>query len=264
MEFLSIRLCGYRTDQSQKRRGTRIQPNGFFKKNAVSTRISEDPGVLRENRLGTLMLRYQIIREKGSLTVAAAPEVSDSKEQWWTDRGSAGLALDRTNSDNRFLAKLTLNIRKDFSPELLYYYEEGANPTFGLNITEGIGDNIISYLEWSGGKRKKLISAALQEAVSVGLFPADMPAVLSADDKEQFTNQLAVGISYTEKLSIVLLIWNIITIRLAFQKKIGISGFRPVYLLQRCWTIRSGLGRQRLNWGSCGLSANGQGKRRIL
>src|SRR4029077_5400772 len=54
-----------------------FNPTDFFKTRAVVEPLSLDPTVLRENRLGTVMARAQHIWERGSLTAAFAPALSE-------------------------------------------------------------------------------------------------------------------------------------------------------------------------------------------
>ena len=160
-----------------------FNPTDFFKKNAVRSRVSEDLSVLRENRLGTLSARAQGIWEKGAISLLYSPKVSGDPGKWWTQSTGASLGLDRTNSSNRYLAKLSVNAWQDINPELLYFNEDG-NSSYGVNLTKGVGDNIVTYLEWSGSSRPDLISQALQ-----------------GNDENRIRNQLAVGFSYSEKIN---------------------------------------------------------------
>jgi|GEM_PF-275950 len=177
-----------------------FNPTDYFKKDAVRSRISEDPGVLRENRLGVFMARAQGIWEKGALTLILAPEVSPKANRWWTDEEIIGLGLDRTNRTTRFLSKLTLNVLEDFNPEMLYLYDDGLS-SWGLNITKGVGDNIVTYAEWSGSLRRDIASRAFLDGQRDGAIPPSAPRVLSGTDERHFRNQLAVGFSYTEKVN---------------------------------------------------------------
>jgi hypothetical protein len=177
-----------------------FNPTDYFKKNAVRSRISDDPAVLRENRLGTLMIRGQGIWEKGALTLAAAPEVTHPSDHWYTDAGSAGLGLERTNDRTRFLAKLTLNTFSDFSPETLYFYDRERS-YFGANLTKAVGDNLILYGEWSGANRPHIAYQAFEE-LSDSIPPQyRIPVQYIPGKTGHFRNQLAVGVSYTEKIN---------------------------------------------------------------
>ncbi|MFZ5572651.1 MAG: hypothetical protein ACOZF0_19815 [Thermodesulfobacteriota bacterium] len=176
-----------------------FNPTDYFKKNAVSLRVSEDPSVLRENRLGALMVRAQGIWDQGAVALALAPEVNQDSGQWWTDAGSCGLRMERTNSHSRFLTKISLNLLPDFNPELLYYLEEDRS-NFGAGLTKGLGNDVIVYVEWSGSNRPDIAAQSLAEAVESGAIP---PAAWTSyvDTETHFRNQLAVGFSYTEQIN---------------------------------------------------------------
>lgn len=53
-----------------------FNPTDFFKSRAVVESLSADPSVLREDRLGTLMLETQYIGQGRALTVAVAPALA--------------------------------------------------------------------------------------------------------------------------------------------------------------------------------------------
>src|SRR5262249_56082061 len=53
-----------------------FNPTDFFKTRAVVEPLSIDPAVLREDRLGTVMLRGQFVWRHGSVSAAFAPRVA--------------------------------------------------------------------------------------------------------------------------------------------------------------------------------------------
>ena len=180
-----------------------FNPTDYFKKYAVTTRISEDASVLRENRLGTFMIRGQKVWEKGSLTLIAAPEISHEPDKWWTDGSERGLQLQRTNDDTRLLAKVNVNAFQDMNPEILYFIDDGRS-NWGLNLTKGFGDQMVAYVETSIGQRADVITEALQKAQAIGAFPfgtfpADTPPAITGSDEIRLRSQMAAGFSYTDK-----------------------------------------------------------------
>jgi hypothetical protein len=155
-----------------------FNPTDFFKTRSVVEPLSSDPTILREDRLGTLMLRAQYIGGFGSLTVAAAPAVTHATPIY----GNSGLhsfdpSFDRTNASNRFLAKGSFTLSDDFSPELLVYRENGRT-AYGLNLADNFGQRWVGYLEWSGSEGTGLI------------------------EQGGFRNQLSAGASYTTESKI--------------------------------------------------------------
>jgi negative regulator of sigma E activity len=171
-------------------------PTDYFKTRAVVEPLSADPTVLREDRLGTLMMRGLQVWDRGSLTVAFAPHLySPSAIYAGLNLPSFDPSLDRTNAANRLLLKGTANVSANLSPELLYY-REGGQSRVGANLTQNIGQRSIAYLEWSGGTRPDLIEQALLYGRETGTLPASAPAVLPENPRRRFQSELALGASY--------------------------------------------------------------------
>jgi hypothetical protein len=174
-----------------------FNPTDFFKTRAVVEPLSVDPVVLREDRLGTLMVRAQRIWAGGSLTVAFAPAVASASPIYSNvNLPSFDPMFDRTNSRNRLLVKGSVDIGSNFSPELLLYHE-GAQTRWGLNLTEGVSQSVVVYGEWSGGRRASLIDDALGFGRRTGTLPPGAPSPLPDDALSGFRSQLALGASYT-------------------------------------------------------------------
>ena len=172
-------------------------PTDYFRTRAVVEPLSADPTILREDRLGTLMVRVQQLWQGGSLTAAYAPKLYDPSPIYSNlDLPSFNPMLDRTNAQNRFVAKASVNMADNFSPEGLLYEEDGQT-RLGANLALGFGQKIVGYVEWSGGRRSSLIDEALRYGRETGTLPEDAPAVLPTSSNESFQNGLAVGASYT-------------------------------------------------------------------
>lgn len=180
-----------------------FNPTDFFKTRAVVQPLSADPSVLREDRLGTFMLRGQHIAEGATVDVAFAPKLYDpSRIYTSTNLPSFDPVLDRTNAHDRLLLKASAELVDRVSPELLFY-REGDRTTLGANITESVGQSTILYAEWAGGRRQSLIADALRYGVDTGTIPGNAPAVLPVDGRRHFQNDLSVGGSYTTEAKIV-------------------------------------------------------------
>ena len=177
-------------------------PTDYFRTRAVVEPLSADPTVLREDRLGTLMVRVQQLWQGGSLTAAYAPRLYDPSAIYSNlNLPSFNPMLDRTNAQNRFLAKASVNVADNFSPEGLLY-EENGETRLGTNLALGFGQKMVGYVEWSGGRRASLIEEALRYGRETGTLPVEAPAVLPASTKESFQNELAVGASYSTETRI--------------------------------------------------------------
>lgn len=179
-----------------------FNPTDFFKARAVVEPLSADPSVLREDRLGTLMLYGQHLWENGALTVAAAPKVTTASPVYLnTSLPSFDPVFDRTNAADRFLIKGNYALSDDINPELLAYSEAG-HWRFGANLTRGFGQQIVGYAEWAGGDGLDMADAALQYGKDTGTIPPLARSPLPADPQHQFQNDLATGLSYTTESKI--------------------------------------------------------------
>jgi hypothetical protein len=174
-----------------------FNPTDFFKTRAVEEPLSADPSVLREDRLGTLMLEAQYLGEGRTLTVIYAPAlVSPAAIPSNNTLPSFNFSLDRTNSHTRLLLKGSIDLGADFSPELLFYCEGNQNK-FGLNLTRSVGQKIVAYTEWAGGERSNLIDQALAFGRQTGTLPSSAAPVLPDDHNIRFSHDLSTGASYT-------------------------------------------------------------------
>jgi hypothetical protein len=174
-----------------------FNPTDFFKTRAVVEPLSSDPVVLREDRLGTLMLRAQRVWAAGSLTLAYAPAVASASAIYHdSDLHSFDPMFDRTNAQDRFLIKGSLDLGHGFTPELLAYHD-GGRTRWGANLAQNIGQRVVAYTEWSGGPRAGLIDEALRFGRATGTLPSSAPGVLPDNARERFRSELAAGFSYT-------------------------------------------------------------------
>ena len=161
-----------------------FNPTDFFKARAVIDPLSADPRALREDRLGTLMVRAQYIGAAGSVSALYAPRVADPGPIGEDiDRGFNPL-FGRTNSTDRWLVKGSVRLADGVNPEALLYGANGEVKA-GLNLTETLGQSSVVYLEWAGGRRRSIADEALDR-----------------EGDRRFRNQVAVGASYTTESKI--------------------------------------------------------------
>ncbi|MGZ6018172.1 MAG: hypothetical protein ACXWKO_05835 [Phenylobacterium sp.] len=224
-----------------------FNPTDFFKTRAVVEPVSSDPSVLREDRLGALMIRAQHVFEGATLTFAYAPRLYGlTKIYGNADLPTANPMFDRTNADNRLLLKASLTLPGDISPEVLVLLHDGA-PRFGLNLTRGLGQKIIAYVEWSGGDRRSLVADALAYGRETGTLPSFAPPPFAVSDKAGFRSDATAGFSYTTTSKI--------TFNLEYQlHQAGFSAAdwrgwfaappRPAFADAERWYIRSYAGDQ--------------------
>jgi len=172
--------------------GLGFNPTDYFKTRAVVDPESADPTVLREDRLGTVMATVQTLWSGGSFTVAVAPELAHETPPYLsTNLPTFDPGFDRTNARWRMLAKASLDLPA--SPEFLIYREQG-NTQFGLNLSKGVGQSVVTYVEWSGGRSQPLVARAFKDGFETGVLP--WPAPMPVDGRKAFRNDLAAGFSY--------------------------------------------------------------------
>ena len=150
-------------------------PTDYFRANAVRSVISVDPASLRENRLGSVMIRSQALWAAGALTALYSPKLADqpSNAAFSPDFGA-------TNFRDRWLLAASYALSKQLNPQLLIYREAGQSPQIGLNLTTLLNDATVAYVEYSGGRSSSLLAQA------------QMPAPASA-----FRSRLTAGATYT-------------------------------------------------------------------
>lgn len=155
--------------------GYGYNPTDFFRDNSLRTLTTANPLALRENRMGSVMLRAQHLWTDGALSVAYSPELADRPDAdgWSLDLGS-------TNNRDRALIALSTQFSQRVSSQVLVYKEPGMSPTLGASLTALLSDAAVAHLEWSRGSESDLLSRAL--------------ALPNADVAR---NRLTGGISYT-------------------------------------------------------------------
>jgi hypothetical protein len=172
-------------------------PTDFFRTRAVVEALTADPSVLREDRLGTLMVMGQRVWTGGSVSVAYAPKVTLPTAIY----GNLSLPaidpmLDRTNAADRLLVKGSVEMRPGLNPEFLLYHQDNRTQ-IGANLTLPLGQEMITYAEWTGGMRADLVHDALRYGVLTRTLPPAAMTLLPGDSANRFRNDVSVGFSYT-------------------------------------------------------------------
>ncbi|HYM03085.1 MAG TPA: hypothetical protein VET85_09080 [Stellaceae bacterium] len=179
-----------------------FNPTDFFKTRTLVDQASLDPSVIREDRLGTFMIRGQRIMDQGSVSISYAPRLYDPSPLTGAPPPGIGPMLDRTNAAQRLLITVNYDLL-DASPQALLYHE-GDQTKLGLNLSHGIGQSIIAYAEWAGGRQQDLITRAIDYGIETGTIPATAPAVLPVDKSKAFRNDVAIGASWTSTAKLTL------------------------------------------------------------
>jgi hypothetical protein len=172
-----------------------FNPTDYFKTRTAVGQPSLDPSVIREDRLGTLMLHDQVIWNGGSASVAFAPKVYSPTPIVDPTRLGIDPLFGRTNAADRFLATLEYDIA-DVSPQALVYHESNETK-FGLNLSHTIGQSVVAYAEASAGKQPDLIAEAIAYGKKTAVVPSSAPVLPPTDPAARFRSDLAAGASWT-------------------------------------------------------------------
>lgn len=162
--------------------GYGYNPTDFFRDGSLRVITTADPFALRENRLGTVMLRAQRLWTDGSVSATFTPKLADrpSSAAWSLDLGS-------TNNRDRALLALGTQFTQRLSSQLLVYKQQGLSPTVGGSLTALLSDAAVAHLEGTHGREPELLSR-----------------VSASPSNPTTRNRLVAGVSYTTlgKLSV--------------------------------------------------------------
>lgn len=136
--------------------GYGFNPTDYFRDGASRAVTTADPLALRENRLGTVMLRAQQLWDGGNVSLTLAPKLRDRASQ-----ESFSLDLGATNHADRALLAMSAQPSGQVSLQLFAFHESNKGLQLGANATALLGDSVVGFAEWSGGKDHDLLSAAL-------------------------------------------------------------------------------------------------------
>lgn len=136
--------------------GYGYNPTDFFRDGTLRTLTTANPFAMRENRLGSFMLRAQRLWAAGSVSLAYSPKLEDAPD-------ADGMSLDwgATNNRDRAVLALSLPMSPAISSQFLLYKEQGNSATVGANFTALLSDAAVAHLEWSRGREPDLLSRAL-------------------------------------------------------------------------------------------------------
>lgn len=179
-----------------------FNPTDFFKTRTQLDLASLDPSVIREDRLGTAMLRGQSIFSNGTASIAFAPKFYAPTRVVTVSQPGISPMLDRTNAADRVLLSAGYDIA-DLSPQALLYHERNQT-RLGLNLSHPVGQSIVAYAEWAGGRQSNLITDAVSYGKLTGTLPASAPILPQTNVDKSFRNDAALGFSWTSAEKITL------------------------------------------------------------
>ena len=131
-------------------------PTDFFKADALRSVDSLDPDSLRDERLGTVMLRGETLWSSGAFTAVYAPRLTDA-----SSNGPFSADWGATNHQNRWLLALSQRLGSVFTPQWLLFGQQGQAPQAGVNLTSVLGQATVVFLEASGGRMPSLWATSL-------------------------------------------------------------------------------------------------------
>lgn len=150
-------------------------PTDFFRSSALRSITSIDPNSLRENRLGTGMLRTQALLDGGSVTAIYAPKLASTPNDkpFSADFGA-------TNNRDRWLIAGSKQFSENFNPQLMLFGGSGQSVQAGVNLSTLLNQATVGYVEWSGGMSQSLYAEAL-----------------GTNQAKSFRQRVAAGLTYT-------------------------------------------------------------------
>jgi hypothetical protein len=171
-----------------------FNPTDFFKARTLVEHPTIDPSALSRNRLGTLMVRAELIRDGWAASLLVAPKLYAPSAI--TSR-PVGIdpRFDATNSTDQLLATASTTFG-DLSAQTLVDLARDRSK-LGVNLTEPIGKRVIAYGEWSGGFDTDLIARAIAYGRDTGTLPAGTPPPIPTRSASSFREDIAVGGSWT-------------------------------------------------------------------
>lgn len=157
-------------------------PTDFFRSGALRSVTSIDPNSLRDNRLGTAMLRGQTLLTGSSITAIYAPKLVSTP-----NNASFNADLGATNNRNRWLLSGSNQFSENINPQLLLFGGSGQSVQAGANLSALLNQSTVGYVEWSGGSSRLLYSDAI-----------------GTSGQKSFRQRVSVGLTYTNahKLSL--------------------------------------------------------------
>jgi hypothetical protein len=131
-------------------------PTDYFRADAIRSIVSLDPNSLRDNRLGTVMLRAEQLWTTGAITAAIAPRLTDH-----TSTAALDPDWGATNAHGRWLLSVSQQVAPGWTPQWLVSGGGAESTQVGMDLTAALGSSTICYLEVSAGRSATLLAQAL-------------------------------------------------------------------------------------------------------
>ncbi|MCC8395442.1 hypothetical protein LJ656_22910 [Paraburkholderia sp. MMS20-SJTR3] len=137
--------------------GIGYNPTDFFGAGAITADVRPDPDSRRTNRLGSVAVRAQQLWDTGSLSLTYSPRLASRS---LPGNPNASSDLQRTNGVERWELLGSQRLGASVQPQWLIYGQQGQAPQFGQNLSVLLGNSVVAYAEWTGGRRRSLIGRA--------------------------------------------------------------------------------------------------------
>ena len=136
--------------------GYGYNPTDFFRDGALRTITSINPFSLRENRLGSVVVRGQGLWSAGSVSLAYSPKLRDH-----AGTNGADLDLGATNNRDRGLFAFSSQVSDRLSGQVLLYKDRDLPVQIGASLTALLTDALVAHAEGSHGREPDLLSRTL-------------------------------------------------------------------------------------------------------
>jgi hypothetical protein len=155
--------------------GLGYNPTDFFREGSLRSVVSVDPTSLRNNRMGVVVLRQQMLLDQGALAAVYAPKLDegDGRTTFSPDWGGP-------NRVQRGLLTASTTLMPGIAPQWLIEVTQGEPAQMGMNLSILVGQATVAHLEWVGGRARSML--------------ADMTGT---EAPRHYRNRVATGLTYT-------------------------------------------------------------------
>lgn len=169
-------------------------PTDYFAAGSSIPQTSADPVAVRNNRLGTAMVRAQYLWGGGSVSAAIVPKLSVPARIDAPAHSTLDPSFSSTNDRDRYLLTLSFELA-GLSPQVLAYGGTGQT-RLGLNLSRPIGDSVVTYAEWSGGVQQGIAKRSLAFARETGSLPDSLLPLPGQAAGSHYASDAVIGASW--------------------------------------------------------------------
>jgi hypothetical protein len=131
-----------------------FNPTDVFREGSLRAYTTSDPIALRENRLGTVMLRAQRQVAGGAVSLAFAPKLADEPSN-----SPFNLDLGATNQHQQLLLTLSQALNDKVNGQLMLSSTQGRGVLLGASASALLSDALVAHVEWT---RSRAADALMQ------------------------------------------------------------------------------------------------------